>query len=135
MTAKVIAIRALCTVAAVLAVTAASTFVSQGDAARLSTRASSARWSPLVCRQVADGIARQGLRAVLHYHAPLSGYPADTYLLIVRTGVSGFRRHGCRRAVLARALMRHLTRRQRAELLSHVPPGIARYLRHALATV
>lgn len=134
MTAKVRAIRVLWTTAAVLALVVASVSVSRADAARLSTR-TAARWSPLVCRQVAEGVARQGLRAVLHYQAPLSSYPADTYLLLVQTGVTGFRRHGCRRAVLGRALVRHLTRRQRTVLISHLPPGFASYLRRALAAV
>jgi hypothetical protein len=126
---------ALCTVAALLAVVVASACASRAGAAVLSTTSSAARWSPLVCKQVADGVALQGLLAVGHYKPPLSNYPGDANLLVVETALSGFRRHGCRPVVVARALVRRLTRRQRAVLLSHLPPATAAYLRRALATV
>ena len=90
-------------------------------------------WSAAVCDQVARGVARHGAMALLHYRPPLSNYPPDVELLIVRTAAGGLERHGCQPAIVGAALSRRLTRRQRAELFSHLPPLTVRYLRRGLA--
>jgi hypothetical protein len=92
------------------------------------TTRSPSSWSAAVCEQVARGAAREGEQALLHYRPPLSNYPPDVALLGVRIAVGGLERHHCSPAIVGRALARRLTRRQRAELFSHLPPHVVHYL-------
>jgi hypothetical protein len=91
-------------------------------------------WTAAVCGQVARGVAWQGEQALRHYRPPQSTYPPDVALLIVRTGIGGLEGHRCPPEIVGAALSRRLTRKQRAELFSHLPPHVVRYLRLGLAS-
>jgi hypothetical protein len=113
---------------------ACSSLVPTGSSQAAVTRAPGT-WSTEVCRQVAQGVAWQGEQALRHYRPPQSTYPPDVALLIVRTAVGGLERHRCPPRIVGVALSRRLTRRQQAELFTHLPTDVVRYLRLGLARV
>lgn len=86
-----------------------------------------------MCEQVAGAVAREGLQALAHYRPPLSNYPPDVALLQVRLSVGGLKGHHCPPAIAGAVLARRLSATQRAELFTHLPPGVVRYLREGLA--
>lgn len=90
-------------------------------------------WSTAVCKQVARAVAREGKGALAHYRPPLSNYPPDVALLTVRLSVGGLKGHHCPPAIAGEILARRLSAKQRAELFTHLPPGVVRYLRRGLA--
>ena len=90
-------------------------------------------WSTAVCTQVAGAVAWSGKQALLHYRPPLSTYPPDVSLLRVRLAVQGLDGHGCQPRTVGVALSRKLTPKERAELFTHLPPYVVRYLRRGLA--
>ena len=90
-------------------------------------------WSTAVCAQVAGAVAWSGKQALLHYRPPLSTYPPDVSLLRVRLAVRGLDGHGCQPRTVGVALSRKLTPKERAELFTHLPPYVVRYLRRGLA--
>lgn len=89
-------------------------------------------WSTTVCRQVAGAVAREGLQALAHYRPPLSNYPPDVALLGVRLSVGGLKGHQCPPSIVGGILARRLSAKERAELFTHLPPGVVRYLREGL---
>ena len=105
------------------------------SSSRTATTSAPGAWSTEVCRQVARGVAWQGEQALRHYRPPQSTYPPDVALLIVRTGVGGLERHRCPPRIVGVALSRRLTRGQQAELFTHLPRDVVRYLRLGLARV
>jgi hypothetical protein len=89
-------------------------------------------WSATMCRHQAQVIAADARQILLHYGAQ-SAYPADLAYYMFRSALIEFRRHGCTPQVLGSTLDRRFTKKQLAELLSHLPSTIVRYLGRALA--
>jgi hypothetical protein len=118
---------------AVLATSACGGGSSSSEATTTTSRASGA-WTPTVCGQVARGVAWQGEQALRHFRPPQSTYPPDVALLIVRTAVGGLEGHGCPPEIVGADLARRLTRKQQAELFSHLPQSVVSYLRRGLAS-
>jgi hypothetical protein len=121
--------------AIVLVALAAGWSLEPGSSSQAATTRAPSAWSMEVCRQVARGVAWQGEQALRHYRPPQSTYPPDVALLIVRTGVGGLERHRCPPRIVGVALSRRLTRGQQAELFTHLPQDVVRYLRLGLARV
>ena len=93
----------------------------------------SGSWSLAVCRQVARALPKEGTDALAHFHPPFSSYPADVALLRIRLSVGGLIDNRCPPALAGATISRGLTAKQRAELFTHLPPNVVRYLRRGLA--
>jgi hypothetical protein len=75
-------------------------------------------------------IAADAHQILLHY-GPQSAYPADLGFFMFRGALLEFRRHGCAPRTLGSTLEGRLTKKQRTELLSHLPSAMVRYLRRS----
>jgi len=58
--------------------------------------------------------------------------PGDTAYFALRELLADFRQHHCAPASLGSTLARRLTRRRQREFLSHLPRGMAAYIRSSL---
>src|SRR4051794_40901420 len=112
-------------VATALAVVAASAAVGVATAG-------ASRWSEPVCARHATWIVESGQDVIRHYSGMV--YPADVSLLLLRNRLEQFRLHGCTQHALGSALVRQLTARERARLLSLLPADLARLVRRAVST-
>jgi hypothetical protein len=83
-----------------------------------------------MCRHQAQVITDDAQQILLHYGAE-SAYPADLAFFMFRSALLEFQRHGCAPQLLGSTLDRRLTKKQLAELLSHLPATIVRYLRRS----
>ncbi len=119
--------------AIVLAVLAAGGCGGGSSGSQVVKARASGTWPDAVCLQVARNAAREGEDALRHYRPPLSNYPPDVALQGVRLSVGGLERHRCAPEIAGGVLSRRLTRSERAELFSHLPPRLVRYYRLGLA--
>jgi hypothetical protein len=87
-------------------------------------------WSAGTCRHQAQVIADDAHQILLHYGAE-SAYPADLGFFMFRGALLEFQRHGCAPRILGSTLDRRLTKKQRTELLSHLPSAMVHYLRRS----
>jgi hypothetical protein len=84
------------------------------------------------CRADARRFADDAVDLLAHF-GPRAAYPADLNYVIVRNDLASFRVRGCALRVLGQALERHLTPRQREELVADLPRGMGAVVRGALA--
>jgi hypothetical protein len=93
----------------------------------VATSAAAPSWSPVMCRHQAGVITDDAQQILLHYGAQ-SAYPADLAYFMFRHALIEFKRHACAPQLLGSTLDRRLTKKQLAELRSHLPSTIVRYL-------